>query len=326
MKKVRQADGTLSPCYRVANMIRRHDEIIELSVPDGFEGNLIILFQGHPFRFIEAVESLENCSDIEEVEFLPGIYLSRKHMTITDSIMDKLIKKNRYVIRNQNYRDAFAIESVLEYPKLVAQTYDSSDSDTSIEYVNPAAVEQPYNLGGGKCGGCPVVSSFDARDINRGRNSFDEYNFWSEKELVAATCNEEFYLQLCRGSKCFQTYKSIIEDGYIEELKDCDQIKISTSNGSYIAGEGKHRICAMRRFGSGHDIPMLVSRAKEEIRLCEESAPTNYWSMKHVKESFYSICKDSMGVDKETARKLLHNSEATIVDYLRASELSVENR
>ena len=319
MKTLRRADGTLSPCYQVKNMIRQHDEIIELSVPDGFESNLIIRFQGHPFRFLEATENLENWSDIE-VEFLPGIYLSRKHITITDGIMDKLIKKNHYVIRNQNYRDAFAIESVLEYPKLVATTYDSSDSDPSIEYVNPAAVEQPYNLGGGKCGGCPVVSSFDARDINRGRNSFDEYNFWSEKELVAATCNEEFYLQLCRGSKCFQTYKSIIEDGYIEELKSCDQIQISTSNGSYIAGEGKHRICAMRRFGFDHDIPMLVSRAKEEVRLCEESAPTNYWSMKNVKESFYSICKNNMGVDRDTARKLLRNSEATIVDYLRASK------
>ena len=52
-------------------------------------------------------------------------------------------------------------------------------------------------------------------------------------------------------------------EGFDENLESCYQIKVSYQNGKYIADEGKHRVCAMKRFGYTNMVPMQVTRISD---------------------------------------------------------------
>lgn len=235
--------------------------------------------------------------------------------------MDTQFKKKLYILRNENLRDCFQICSKLEETR--SEYHDGDIISTQIEYVNPQNVEQPGNLGGGRCGGCPVYSYFNRLGV-LGEYDINGYYFFRDEEAIEATRKEEFFLDKCRYSNCFRTYEKILKEGYSEELEMRDQIRVSYKNGKYSAGEGKHRVCVMRRFGYSNIVPMRVTRISDSSGNPRKIMDKQFFSdNKHVLESCYGVYK-RIGISSDDVRDLLKKPKATIVDYLKRSKYSYE--
>ena len=103
-----------------------------------------------------------------------------------------------------------------------------------------------------------------------------------------------------------------------------DQIKVQYQNGRYSAGEGKHRVCVMRRFGYSNIIPMRVTRVSDSSGNPGRIMDKQFFSdNKHVLESCYGVY-ERLGISSDDVRDLLKNPKATIVDYLKRSKYSYE--
>ncbi len=218
-------------------------------------------------------------------------------------------------------RDYFQICSELEEKRL--EYHDGDIMSTQIEHVNLQNVEQPGNLGGGRCGGCPVYSYFNRLGV-LGEYDINGYYFFRDEEAIEATRKKEFFLEKCRCSSCFQTYEKILKEGYSEELEMRDQIKVSYKNGKFFAGEGKHRVCVMRRFGYSDTIPMRVTRVSDGLGDPRRIIDKQFFSdNKHVLETCYDVY-ERLGISSDDVRDLLKNPKATILDYLKRSKYSYE--
>ena len=293
-----------------------------LNVPDEIIPFLFFSFQKTKFKFDDAIKKIEDTTE-SEVEILPGIFFAYAiDNAVLRNVFHFVFQQISYVIRNENRKDSFDIQSELE-----RQTINASHSknliSSSIEYLSPQLIEQPGNLGGGKCGGCNVRDYFMRIGLME-KMDYKGYFFFEERDLLIATREEIFFLdELCQENGCFTTYKKIIENGYI--MDDQDQIKVEYYRGKYSAEEGKHRICVMKRFGYDQEIPMLVTRL-ESTELIDnsdrEDCFNNYFGdMNYVLENCYTQY-EKIGISSGDVRKLLKDPDATVLDYLRASRYS----
>ena len=75
------------------------------------------------------------------------------------------------------------------------------------------------------------------------------YHIIRDSDIVEQTKNVPYFIEICRNSRCYSTYQKIVKEGYRDDLLERDMIHIGVRDGEYIAEEGKHRICAMKRHG-----------------------------------------------------------------------------
>ena len=318
MKSFFEKDGTLKPVCQLSNIVSYNGDEIKICVPEEIAQFIYFRFQNKKFKLRDITDSL---IDATENEIFPGIYLRNvecKNWFIR--LIYKLLQKKQYLMRNENKRDYFQVCSELEEPK--PESRGSSESSTSMEDIDPHDVEQPGNLGSGKCEGCPVYSYFDRLSL-LGEYGVDGYYFFWAEDAVEATRKEDFFLEKCRKSSCFGTYEKILKEGYSKELEERDSIKIDYKNGKYIATEGKHRICAMRRFGYSQLIPMQVTRSSEGLGDKRGIDKQYYSNNKYVLESCYGIY-ERLGISSDDVRELLKDPDATVLDYLDKSKYSYE--
>lgn len=303
---------------QLVNIVKYNGDYMELKFPESMLFFLYFCFQGRKYRLKDAVEQLGNA---QETEIFPGIYFVKGKMNFFEELKDCVTKEKRYVIRNENKKDSFEICSELEKTKEFPYR-KGKVIGCGIEYLNPQMVVQPVNLGGGRCGGCSLHSYFSLIGLMDG--SYDGYYFFEEREIYEATSKEPFFLNCCMQSRCYETYKRIVDEGYSEDIDSSDQIMVTCEYGMYFADEGKHRICAMKRFGYVGNIPMRVTRMEE----MEQDSNSNllfetdyYADMKRIVESCYSRY-EKLGISSESVKKLLNNPNATVLDYLKASKYS----
>ena len=184
---------------------------------------------------------------------------------------------------------------------------------------------QPGNLGGGKCGGCKVLMYFQALGLCD--DPFSLYEFFSDKQLLEATSHEHFFLSnLCKNpnSGCYQTYSRIVQEGYLTHLDRQDEIHVTYENGQYKADEGKHRICAMKRFGYNSAVPMVVHRIGGPICANTEDAPWLLQFKRYTPDIVEHVYQryERLGISKTAVRELLKDPAATVLDYLSKSPYS----
>lgn len=317
MNKFYLKDGRLKPKYLLKNLINKKNELWELKIPHNMEWCIDVCFQRCRFEIREAISKLDN-SGLCEVEFLPGIYIGYKYLNTTmRKIIDMITGSRHYVIKVLNSKDNFTIESTLE--RRTDESKDAVESCSGIENLDPRIFKQPSLLGGGKCGGCIILSYFSRLGLE-GKTSIDGYYFWDLAELVEATKKEPFFLELCKTSKCYETYQSIVKDGYAARLEERDQIKVEVNGGIYEVGEGKHRVCAMKRFGYDHKVPMRVTRSAGTTKY-------DHVTESHDMERVLKDCYDRyrvLGIPDEVVRRCLRDPSATVMDYLNASCYSYE--
>jgi hypothetical protein len=301
------------------NIVYSEGNEISLCIPEEIIPKLYFRFQSQKFKLRDITDSLD---DESYNEIFPGIYMrSVKSESKLKRLIHKFLKKKLYMLRKENFRDFFKVCSELEETR--SEYYDGDIISAQVEYVNPQNVEQPGNLGGGGCGGCPVYNYFNCIGV-LGEHDINGYYFFRDEEAIEATRKEEFFLDKCRYSTCFQTYEKILKEGYSEELEIYDQIKVQYQNERYSAGEGKHRVCVMRRFGYSNEIPMRVTRVSGSSGDPGGIMDKQFFSdNKHVLESCYGVY-ERLGISSDDVRDLLKNPKATIVDYLKRSKYSYE--
>lgn len=319
MKGFYDQNGLLQSSYQLSNIVSLEGDEISLCIPEEVIPMLYFRFQSQKFRLRDITDSLD---DESNHEIFPGIYIrSVESESKLKKWIHRFFKKKLYILRNENLRDYFQICSELEEKRL--EYHDGDIMSTQIEHVNPQNVEQPGNLGGGRCGGCPVYSYFNRLGV-LGEYDINGYYFFRDEEAIEATRKEEFFLEKCRCSSCFQTYEKILKEGYSEELEMRDQIKVSYKNGKFFAGEGKHRVCVMRRFGYSDTIPMRVTRVSDGLGDPRRIIDKQFFSdNKHVLETCYDVY-ERLGISSDDVRDLLKNPKATILDYLKRSKYSYE--
>ena len=105
-----------------------------------------------------------------------------------------------------------------------------------------------------------------------------------------------------------------MEDGYNTHLEERDQIKAEVKGDIYEVGEGKYRVCAMKRFGYDHKIP--AGYVKYDF-------VTESHDMERVLKDCYDRYR-TLGIPDEVVRRNLRDPSATVMDYLNASCYSYE--
>lgn len=313
-------DCILKSKCNLSNIVSNIDDKTSLCIPKGFACFIYFRFQGKKFKLYDIEKSLKS---EEDTEIFPGIYMrSTNRGNVLVRLMNIILQRKHFVIKNENRRDSFQICSEIEKTMLMSDYHSDEVIGTMMENVNPQNVEKPGHLGGGKCGGCAVHSYFNYLDI-LGEYDIDGYCFWGDEEAVEATKKEEFFLEMCRRSKCFYTYEKILKEGYDENIEMFDPIKVSYIDGKYHVGEGKHRVCAMRRFGYNKDIPMLVTRVGKSEGEPRELDRKYFSDNKHILESCYSLY-ERIGISSTDVKELLKNPYATVLDYLKRSKYTFE--
>lgn len=318
MRSIYNQKGTLKSACQLSNIITNNGNEIKLCIPEDAVPFLYFRFQTKKFKLRDITDSLINSYDNE---IFPGIYLRKiEHKDTLKRLTNKMFQRKLYLVTNENKRDFFQVCSELEEAE--AEYHNGEIISTIMEKINPQSVEQPGNLGGGQCGGCPVYSYFNCLGI-LGEHDINGYYFFRDEEAIEATKKENYFIEMCKNSTCFNTYKKILNEGYSQILEERYQIKVSYRNGKYYADEGKHRVCVMRRFGYTEEIPMLVTRISEswgESRVLYKRA---FSDNKYVVQSCYGTY-ERLGISSEDVRELLKNPDATIVDYLKRSKYSYE--
>ena len=111
-----------------------------------------------------------------------------------------------------------------------------------------------------------------------------------------------------------------MEDGYNTHLEERDQIKAEVKGDIYEVGEGKYRVCAMKRFVYDHKIPVKVTRSAGYVKY-------DFVTESHDMERVLKDCYDryrTLGSPDEVVRRILRDPSATVMDYLNASCYSYE--
>lgn len=310
-------NGDLKETYKLSNMVSCREDEYELCIREDFISSVYFWFQDEKYKLRDIQSSLIEGA---ENEIFPGIYLRNiGNDNYFSSLVNSLLKKKKYLLRNENKRDFFQICSKWEETK--SEFHAGKTISTKVEYINPQSIEQPGSLGGGECGGCPIRNYFNHLGL-LDRHDINGYYFFSDEEVIEATQKEEFFLGICRHSNCYKNYEKILNEGFAENLETRYQIKVSYDNGKYIAVEGKHRVCAMKRFGYTNPVPMRVTRnsaSTGNVQLDIQHFSDN----KQVLDSCYSTY-ERIGISPEAVRELLKNPHATALDYLNRSQYSYE--
>ena len=289
-------------------VIRDGDEIGLININGKDEYDLSIIFQGEKYMLKSAIELLEESNE-EEVEIFPGIYIRKEKGNLIQSLCNKISKANTYIIRNENHKDSIEICKL----KMEEDAPKYNVISKGEEYVNPQDVKWPINLGGGKCGGCMIYDYFTRLGLENG----DNYEFFDMRSQVSSTAGIQYFDDLCKRHKCYEYYQSIANEGY-NVRKDWsgkeDHITIDCTNGIMSVGEGKHRICALKRFGYDKEIPMIVTRCTRTMgeKYMSPLFTTPYASkdkMKRIIAEFDDKCQ-KLGISRESARESLKLGES----------------
>ena len=165
-------------------------------------------------------------------------------------------------------------------------------------------------LGGGKCGGCPLYTLYQHQCTLNYSNIF----IISLEQLLNQTTALPFFIDKCKRHKCYENYLSIQEHGF-DMSRSNETLTGRLCDGKILVDEGKHRICAMKRFGYNKEVTVALSK---KIYPNWELCRTCYDKLKNDLEKYYDKLKN-LNISKEDARAglmdgTLHNM---IIDKLQ---------
>lgn len=212
------------------------------------------IFQNKKYSGDKINSYIEKHRDKSPLEIFPGITVSLKEENKFKKIISRFLygKDNTKLIFDvQNARDWFNV-----IDSKTPNDYSSSQKfETTTEYIHPNDVLYPNYLSEGKCHGCPVTDYFSRL------SSPETYDIISDSDIVEQTKAEPYFINLCKSSRCHKTYQNILTEGY--KINKNDMIKLDKYNDSYIPQEGKHRICALKRFDYPKKIPAEITHSTD---------------------------------------------------------------
>lgn len=241
-------------------------------------------------------------------EIFPAIFISVKKESGIKKIIRLLAKGacQTIIFNVMNVHDRFAIVD----PQSEQSSRDdySEKTSTRIEYISPSILPYPNSLGGGYCGGCPVVSYF--RELVWS----GEYSILSDADVVEQTKSIPYFIDLCKSSRCYDTYRSIINDGYRLDLQENQMIIIDVLDGKYVPQEGKHRVCALKRYDYQGKIPARITYTSRSIN------HKSYIAVKHVPVDLsmdeYYRCYESYGLSRDDVLNYLSDPNKSLCQMI----------
>lgn len=242
------------------------------------------------FYFLQEFETKEKVWG-EEVEILPSIYCWRKtylpkvlkqYERIYLKFMEVFFYKDLEVffIENRNIRNYFNIEKE-KHPEL-AKSITDFEYEAIDTYVETEKLPYPDMLHNG----CKMWSIFQ----KLGLYNNEIYSPLSGSQVLKVTSYCENLNELiCKKSRCNDFIEKML-NGTFEPIfvKDNSRDAISflrTFKGYYELEEGKHRICAAKRFRL-EKIPATVYQQKIKNPSMEESTRLNFLSPVISKKTF----------------------------------------
>lgn len=248
-----------------------------------------VIFQNRGYEGWAIWKYIVEHEDTLPAEIFPAIFISVRKESGIKKIFRLAKGDCQTVIFNvMNVRDRFEIVD--------HQSEQSSRDDyfgktnTRIEHISPDILQYPNGLGGGYCGGCPVVSYF--REVVWS----GEYNILSDADVVEQTKFIPYFIDLCKSSRCYDTYRSIVNDGYRLDLQENQMIIIDVLDGKYVPQEGKHRVCALKRYDYNGKIPARITYTSRSIN------QKSYFAVKYVPTDLsmdeYYKCYESYGLNR----------------------------
>ena len=322
MNVYRSKDRKVSIAKKEPYIAKTSESTYFLDAPDNCLSRRPFCFQGCHYRLVDAIEIL-NSNRCSRVELFPGVYIEYKYNTIWRNIYHLIHRRSSINIIIENKKDRVLVAFI--------DNVDISDKCRSYvtveEEVDPMCVVQPEALGGGHCGGCEILRFFERLGLC-GMPSFSSYYFFSDKSLLEATRFDKKFLDLCKKNRCYELYTSIEKNGYSRNLPKEDKIYVEINNGRYIAREGKHRICAMKRFGYIGKVPMIVTQPTDTDNVERELDELIYKkrdisTLRTVVEDCYRRY-EALGIPREIVRGLIKIPNATVLDYLEKSSYTFE--
>lgn len=266
--------------------------ILEIGMDELIKKVIVFQDKGYKGHYIRMYISKN--MDRLPIEIFPGVFISLQE--------DKGIKKLFRVLEGQEYihvnfevinkRDRFEILSIED-----KKTAKMGKCRTVTEEIDLDIISYPDNLGGGKCGGCSVVPYF------RGLENSYAYHIISDSDIVEQTKNIPYFIELCRNSRCHSTYQKVVKEGYRDDLPERDMIHIGVRDGVYIAEEGKHRICAMKRHGYNKKVYARVTYS-EDFSTKDFYLLVNYSPSEHALKEYYK-CFEMYGIGRDEVLQYL---------------------
>lgn len=240
--------------------------------------------------FLQEFETKEKVCG-EEVEILPSIYCWRKtylpkilkqYERIYIKSMKVFLNKDLEVffIENRNIRNYFNIEKE-KHPEF-AEKILNVEYECIDEYVETEKLPYPNTLHNG----CKMWSIFQ----ELGLYNNEIYSPLSGSQVLKVTSYSENLNELiCKKSKCNDFIQKML-NGTFEPIFVKDNLRdaisvLKTFKGYYELEEGKHRICAAKRFGVDR-IPVTVYQQKIKKRHIVESSSRNLLSPIIPKKTF----------------------------------------
>ena len=221
--------------------------------------NAVIIFNGKSLYLKDFLDSYkEKCKKTNEfIEILPSIYCNSKINTLYGIgkifyIIKKAFKNDdNYIIYNKNKRDKFELFDLKDTKNCYNKTSSQDVSPkTKNEYVATERLPYPSLLGGG----CEMWNIFTDVGLTTFRDFCEvAYKPLSYEQVLQITSkNELLNNTICRNGRCASFIKKMLDGTFTPIYEDQDRlnaIRISDNNGKVSLSEGKHRICAAKRFG-----------------------------------------------------------------------------
>lgn len=263
--------------------------------------NKIIVFQEMGYNGRAIYRYIVEHENVIPVEIFPGIFLSLKEERGIKKIVKSLVKKEyrSIVFDVQNVRDRFEfIDLENECAK-----HEREELITKVEEISPNDILYPNNLGGGECGGCKITSYFSGLVVT------GTYRIIDDSDVVEQTKLEPYFINKCKSSRCYQTYLKIEKEGYKNDLPKREMIHIDVQNGRYVPMEGKHRVCAMKRYDYSNRITARITYGDD--REYSSYRLVNYGPSDRDLMNYYK-CFEEYGLNRDDVLNYLSNQSKTL--------------
>ena len=242
-----------------------HDDIFKMNIK--FNGKEIPLH-----LFIDSYNKKRNQSK-EMMEILPSIYCNTVLNTLDKG--DRLLyqlenlfldRKEQYIIYVANIRDYFSVVD-----KMDKERYPEQEKiNVRNTYIDTKVLPFPSTLGGG----CRMWRLFEKIDLLRW-SSNSLYCPLTVSQTLKVTSNSQLLNEkICRESRCEEFIKKMMGGTFVPIYDDEDSynaISMQCIDDKIRLCEGKHRVCAAKRFGL-KEIPATVYyyRITNGVKLLDE--------------------------------------------------------
>lgn len=256
--------------------------------------NKIIVFQEMGYEGDAIYRYIIEHKNAISVEIFPGIFLSLKEERGIKKIVKSLVRKEyRSILFDvQNVRDRF---EVIDLEKECVK-HEREKLITKVEKIFPDAISYPNNLGGGECGGCKITSYFSRLVVT------GTYRIIDDADVVEQTKLEPYFIDMCKSSRCYQNYLRIEKEGYKNDLPEKKMIHIDVQDGRYVPMEGKHRVCAMKRYDYSNRIIARITYGDDKEY--NFYGPVNYGPSDCDLMNYYK-CFEEYGLNRDDVRNYL---------------------